>query len=129
MLQMSSFYVADACCWLLQTLNFNVADVEFRCCRLAMLGFVLRRRGKLLMLDVACATRVATWSQHSRNTLATWEEEGGGLLMVDVARNTVATWSQYSRNMIATWDRNMGGGRRPADILMLRAICSQHCSQ
>jgi hypothetical protein len=67
-----------------------------------MLGFVLRR-GKLLMLDVACATRLATWSQHSRNTLATWEE-GGGLLMVDVARNTVATWSQYSRNMIATWE-------------------------
>jgi hypothetical protein len=37
--------------------------------------------------------------------LATWEEEEGeGLLMVDVARNTVATWSQYSRNMIATWE-------------------------
>jgi hypothetical protein len=41
--------------------------------------------------------------------------------MVDVARNTVATCSQYSRNM--------GGGRRPPDIWMLRAICSQHCSQ
>jgi hypothetical protein len=54
MLQMSSFDVADACCWVLQTLNSNVADVEFRCCRHVMLGFVLRRRrGKLLMLDVA----------------------------------------------------------------------------
>jgi hypothetical protein len=28
MLQMSSFDVADAYCWVLQTLNFNVADVE-----------------------------------------------------------------------------------------------------
>jgi hypothetical protein len=54
MLQLSSFDVADACCWVLQILNFNVADVEFRCCRHVMLGFVLRRRGgKLLMLDVA----------------------------------------------------------------------------
>jgi hypothetical protein len=34
---------------------------------------------------------------------------GGGLLMVDVARNTVATWSQYSRNMIATWEEEGGG--------------------
>jgi hypothetical protein len=32
----------------------NIADVEFRCCRHVMLGFVSRmRRGKLLMLDVA----------------------------------------------------------------------------
>jgi hypothetical protein len=53
LLQMSSFDVADTC-WVLQTLNFNVADVEFRCCRHVMLGFVLRRRVELLMLDVAC---------------------------------------------------------------------------
>jgi hypothetical protein len=54
LLQMSSFDVADACCWVLQILNFNVADVEFRCCRHVMLGFVLRRRGgELPMLDVA----------------------------------------------------------------------------
>jgi hypothetical protein len=33
----------------------NVADLQFRCCRHVMLGFVLRRRerGELLMLDVA----------------------------------------------------------------------------
>jgi hypothetical protein len=38
----------------LQTLNLNVADVEFQCCRHVMLGFVLRRTGgELLMLDVA----------------------------------------------------------------------------
>jgi hypothetical protein len=37
----------------LQILNFNVADVEFRCCRHVMLGFVLRRGGELLMLNVA----------------------------------------------------------------------------
>jgi hypothetical protein len=36
-------------------LFFNVADVfAFRCCRYVVLGVVLRRRGKrLLMLDVA----------------------------------------------------------------------------
>jgi hypothetical protein len=50
---MSSFDVADACCRVLETLNFNVANVEFQCCTHVMLGFVLRRGGKLLMLDVA----------------------------------------------------------------------------
>jgi hypothetical protein len=53
MLQMLSLDVADTC-WVLQTLNFDVADVEFRCCRHVMSGFVSRRRGgELLMLDVA----------------------------------------------------------------------------
>jgi hypothetical protein len=38
----------------LQTFFFNVADVAFRCCRHVVLGVVLRRGGKrLLMLDVA----------------------------------------------------------------------------
>jgi hypothetical protein len=33
---------------------FNVADVAFRCCKHVVLGVVLRRRGKrILMLDVA----------------------------------------------------------------------------
>jgi hypothetical protein len=54
MLWMSSFDVVDAYYWVLPTLNFNVADVEYRCCRHVMLVFVLRRgEGKLLMLDVA----------------------------------------------------------------------------
>jgi hypothetical protein len=54
MLQMLSLDVGDRCYWLLQTLNFNVADVEFQCCRHVMLGFVSRRTGReLLMLDVA----------------------------------------------------------------------------
>jgi hypothetical protein len=43
------FDVADVA-----TLFFNVADVAFRCCRHVVLGVVLRRREKrLLMLDVA----------------------------------------------------------------------------
>jgi hypothetical protein len=37
---MLSLDVADRCCWVLQTLSFNVADVEFQCCRYAMLGVV-----------------------------------------------------------------------------------------
>jgi hypothetical protein len=54
MLQMLSLDVADICCWLLQTLFFYVADVEFPCCGHLMLGVVSRRREKrLLMLDVA----------------------------------------------------------------------------
>jgi hypothetical protein len=54
MLQMLSLDVADMCCWVLHTLIFNVADIEFRCCRHVVLGVVLRRgEGKLLMLDVA----------------------------------------------------------------------------
>jgi hypothetical protein len=57
MLQMSSFDVADTCCWVLQTLNFNFADVEFLMLQAWEVGFVLRRRGgKLMMSDVACNT-------------------------------------------------------------------------
>jgi hypothetical protein len=48
-------------CWVLQTLNFNVTDVEFRCYKHMML--VLYRGGGLLMLDVARNT--------SRNMVAT----------------------------------------------------------
>jgi hypothetical protein len=57
-----------SCCWVLQTLKFNVADVEFGCHRHVVLGVVLRRREKrLLMLDVARNTG----SQHGRNIVAT----------------------------------------------------------
>jgi hypothetical protein len=57
MLQTLNLDVADVCCWVLQTLFFNVADVVFRCCRHLMLGVVSRRRKKrLLMLDVASNT-------------------------------------------------------------------------
>jgi hypothetical protein len=39
---------------MLQKLFFDVADVEFRYCTYVMLGVVLRRRGRrVLMLDVA----------------------------------------------------------------------------
>jgi hypothetical protein len=51
---MLSIDVADTYCWVLQTLNFNVAYIEFRCCRLCDVGFVSSRRGRgLLILDVA----------------------------------------------------------------------------
>jgi hypothetical protein len=54
MLQMLSVDVVDMCCWVLQALFFNVADVAFRCCIHVVLGVVLRRSEKrLLMLDVA----------------------------------------------------------------------------
>jgi hypothetical protein len=73
MLKMLSLDVADMCCWVLQILFFNVADAAFRCCRHVVLGVVLRKREKrLLMLDVArntgrnMAAIVATWSQHGR---------------------------------------------------------------
>jgi hypothetical protein len=47
------FDVADACCWVLQTLNFNVADVEFCCCRHVM--FECRGGGRAP--DVGCCTQ------------------------------------------------------------------------
>jgi hypothetical protein len=72
MLQMLSFDVADICCWVLQILIFNVADVEFRCCKHVVLGVVLRRgEGKLLMLDVARNTghnMVATWGGEKKDS-------------------------------------------------------------
>jgi hypothetical protein len=46
----------------LQTLNFNVTDVEFRCCRHMMLVFVLRREAAKTPDVMLHATRVATWS-------------------------------------------------------------------
>jgi hypothetical protein len=49
----------------------NAADVEFRCCRCVMLGFVLRRRERRA-IDVGCCTQ--HWSQHVRNIVATWGE-------------------------------------------------------
>jgi hypothetical protein len=95
MLQMLSLDVADMCCWVLQTLNFNVASVEFRCCRHMMLCFVSRRMGGgLLMFDVARNT-VATWSQYSRNMVATWEERGGPLIF--------GCCTQPARNMLVTF--------------------------
>jgi hypothetical protein len=86
----NSLDVADKCCWVLQTLNFNVTDFEFQCCRHVMLGVVSRGDEgtwcwvlqtlssmlQMLSFDVAdmwcwgswCsmlhATQVATWSQH-----------------------------------------------------------------
>jgi hypothetical protein len=45
-----------------------------------------------------------------------------GLMMFGVARNIVAIQSQHGRNI-------GGEGRRPADVWMLHATCSQHDSQ
>jgi hypothetical protein len=87
---MSSFDVADAYCWVLQTLNFNVTDVEFRCSRHMMSVFVLRREGAKAPGVMLHATRVATWSQHGRNM-----EEGGGLLMFDCCTQPSRNGSQH----------------------------------
>jgi hypothetical protein len=95
---MLSLNVPDTCYWVLQTLNFNAADVEFQCCRLVILSFVSKRtEGGLLMLDVACNT-VATWSQYSRN-MGGREER---LLMLDVASNRV-------RNIFTTRSQHLLG--------------------
>jgi hypothetical protein len=75
------FRIADICwvlCrgggggWLLMldvaNIKFNVTNVEFRCWRHVMLGFLSRRRGgELMMLDVARNTGrniIATCLQH-----------------------------------------------------------------
>jgi hypothetical protein len=59
---MLSLDVADRYCWVLQTLSFNVADVEFQCYRHVM----FEEEGERLMLDVArnmsrCFDDVATF--------------------------------------------------------------------
>jgi hypothetical protein len=59
-----SLDVADMCCWVLRTLIFNVADVEFQYYGHVILGLCGGGwGGELLMLDVACTT--------SRNMVAT----------------------------------------------------------
>jgi hypothetical protein len=100
MLQMLSIDVADTCCWVLQTLNFHVADIEFLMLQTSDVGICVedrRRRGELLMLDVA--------RNMSRNMVATWGRREERLLMLDVARNVLATCTQCARNMLATFTR------------------------
>jgi hypothetical protein len=96
MLHMLSLDVADTCCWVLQTLIFNVADVDFRCCRHVMLGFVSRKTGgELLMLDdVRCYTQRG--SQHDR----TMGEERRKTHDVG-SRNVLATFTHYTLDLTA----------------------------
>jgi hypothetical protein len=104
MLQTLSFDIADmwCCveedgpwCWVLQTLNFNVADVEFRCCRHVMLGFVSMGRGRRAP-DVECCTQYG--SQHGHNIVATWR---GERKTPDVGRCTPCC-SQHATHKLAT---------------------------
>jgi hypothetical protein len=88
---MLSLDVADTCCCMLQTLNFNVADVEFRYCRHVMLGFVSRRRGRAPVVGCCMQHR---W-QYSRNM----REEGGGPLMFECCTQHA---HNVARNMLAT---------------------------
>jgi hypothetical protein len=87
-------------CCVLQILNFNVADVEFQCCRHVMLGFVSRRRAP----HVGCCMQHG--SQHGRNIVATWLQHWGrreeARWRLDVARNMLATWLVMAHNMLAT---------------------------
>jgi hypothetical protein len=78
-------------CWMLQKINFDVADVEFWCLQTCDVGFISRRRGggECWMLH---ATRVATWSQYSRNMVATWGRREKTRWCLDVARNMLVTW-------------------------------------
>jgi hypothetical protein len=66
-------------------LNFNVVDVEFRCCTHVMLVFVLRREGGKAP-EVGCCTQHG--SQYSRNVRG----EGGGLLMFECCTQPFAPW-------------------------------------
>jgi hypothetical protein len=52
-------------------------------------------------------------------------EEGGGASVVGCCTQH---GSQHGRNIVATWSQHGGGGRRPADVWMLHAACSQHGS-
>jgi hypothetical protein len=94
---------ADMCCWVLQILFFNVADVAFRCCRHVVFGCCVEEKGEEAP-DVGCCTQHE--SQHDRNTVATWSQHGGRkerLPMLDVAsnrvRNIFVTDSQHARNI------------------------------
>jgi hypothetical protein len=103
MLRMSSLDVADTYCWVLQILIFNVADVEFRCCRHVMLGLCRGGVGGLLMFG--CCTQHGL--QHGHNIVATWSQHVGEVEerrpMLDVAcnlvRNMLGTRSQHARNI------------------------------
>jgi hypothetical protein len=76
----------------LQILNFNVADVEFRCLQTCDVGFCVEEGGKAP--DVGCCM------QHGRNIVATWSQhEGGGdLLMFECCTQPSRNGSQHARN-------------------------------
>jgi hypothetical protein len=97
---MSSLDVADTYCWVLQILIFNVADVEFRCCRLVMLGLCRGGGGRGLLMFGCCTQH---GSQHGRNIVATCG--GGGRKTADVWMlhvTSFATCSEHVRNTLAT---------------------------
>jgi hypothetical protein len=73
MLQMLSLDVADICCWVSQTLFFNVADVAFRCLQTCGVGCCVKEKGEEAH-DVGCCTQHG--SQHGRNIVATWSQHG-----------------------------------------------------
>jgi hypothetical protein len=82
---MLSLDVADMCCWVLQTLFFNVADVAFRCCRHVVLGVVSKRKGKrLVMLDVARNTGRNFFQQGPRPNFITRGNEITQFLTLNV---------------------------------------------
>jgi hypothetical protein len=88
---------------MLQTLIFDIANVEFRCCRHVMLGVVSRGEGgEPLMLNVAC-----NMDRNMGHVGCCVEgEEGGRPLMLDVARN-------MGHNMGRVWccvEGEEGGG-------------------
>jgi hypothetical protein len=95
-----------SCYWVLQTLNFNVADVEFRCRRHVVLGVMLRRREKrLLMLDVARNTG----SQHGRNIVATWSQHGDERRKTHDVGCCKQPRSQHFHNTFATRSQHLPG--------------------
>jgi hypothetical protein len=87
---------------MLQTLNFNVVEVEFQCCRHVMLIFVSRWRVRRAP-NVRCCTQHG--SQHGRKIVATWSqhgrEKGERLLMLNVGRNMLATFTCWSLDLTA----------------------------
>jgi hypothetical protein len=99
-------------CLVLQTLNFNVMDVEFRCYWHMML--VLYRGGGgggLLMLDVARNT--------GRHIFATWEEEGGGPLIFGCC-------TQPTRNIARNGSQHLLPGFESDGWRLIRSLSDGH---
>jgi hypothetical protein len=104
----------DECC---KHQFFNALDVESRCCRHVLLG--------VANIEFRCCGCWVSMLQTCDVGISVEEE---GRRTPDVGCCTQPRL-QHDRNIVATWSQHGGGGRRPTDVCMLHAICSQHGSQ
>jgi hypothetical protein len=118
--------------------NFDVANINFRCCgccvsifrycRHVMLGVASRRRGRRAPGVRCCKYWILVLQMLSFNVADMWCWDlcrGWGGRAPDIGCCT-QHGSQHDRNIVATWSQHGGGGKKDFWCWMLLATRSQH---